>query len=161
MLHFQPEGSAEGCSCASETLPRPELFCSLVCRSHQPHSLWKPLSTGHPFLQCSRGCGPPWTLQASALQSPKDSVDCQWLRESHLKARGHRVPKLTWASSRRAKGRAELIGTAAEELWASDRLGGRGMVALLPQAKSAGLSDSTSAWAAGQGRRGWGRTRAE
>lgn len=35
------------------------------------HSPWKPLNTGHPVLQYIRECGPPWTLQASALGFPQ------------------------------------------------------------------------------------------
>lgn len=145
--------------------------CSLVlnhfahwCAGQTP-SLWKPLNIGTPFYNSSESvahpghCRPQLSGSPKTLQASDPTKDIPKLEEGMPRAQ-----KLTWASSPRAKSRAEPIGAAAEELRTSGRLGGQwdGRWRFYPHAESIGLSDSTSAWGAGQGtaRVWWGGARA-
>lgn len=154
------KGQPSGCSGASEMLSSPEPFYWCAGQSSPP---WKPLNTGHPFLQYIRECGPPWILQAAALGFPQRHSRPVVPGKLSQKFRGRDATGLRSLPGQAARGRR------AEQNPLGQRRKSRGLGSqwdgqwrFYPHAESTGLSDSTSARGAGQGiaRVWWGGARA-
>lgn len=93
-----------GVLCLGAMLPSLKPSCLLVCRRGGSPSFWKPPSTGYPFPQSIRECGPAWTLQAAVLKPP-ETLRAGGPRQGYLIARGRDATGLRSLPGQEARGR--------------------------------------------------------